>query len=137
MIKKKCPICHDGMLMIKAKKLNYASKNSPLEIKQLDVNCSSCGNDIRKYINSKKNRHISRDIYAQINGLLTSAEVRKIRKQLKLTQKDAARLCGGGPNAFSRYERGEATPLRSTSNLLRLLSRHPEEIEFLLACCSD
>lgn len=136
MIMKKCPICRDGMLMIKPKKRDKGTKNKPIEIRQLDVRCTSCGDDIRKQINSKKNRHISRDIYAQINGLLTSAEVRKIRKQLKLTQKDAARLCGGGRNAFSRYERGEATPLRSTSNLLRLLSRHPEEIEFLLACCS-
>ena len=73
-----------------------------------------------------------RDLYAKINGLLTSHEVRKIRKKLKLTQKDAARICGGGPNAFSRYERGEATPLRATSNLLRLLARYPEEVRYLL-----
>jgi HTH-type transcriptional regulator/antitoxin MqsA len=73
-----------------------------------------------------------RDLYAKINGLLTSHEVRKIRKKLKLTQKDAARICGGGPNAFSRYERGEATPLRATSNLLRLMAKYPKEVQYLL-----
>jgi hypothetical protein len=30
------------------------------------------------------------------------------RKRLRLTQKQAAELTGGGHNAFSRYERGEA-----------------------------
>lgn len=132
----KCPICNDGTLNIQQKKNGLKAKNTPLKINELDVSCTSCGDDVLKHIHSKTNKHITRDIYAQINGLLTSAEVRKIRKQLNLTQKDAARLCGGGPNAFSRYERGKATPLRSTSNLLRLLSRHPEEIEFLMGYCN-
>jgi len=43
-----------------------------------------------------------------------------------------AEIFGGGPNAFSRYERGETTPLRSTSNLLRLLNNHPEQLAELL-----
>lgn len=55
-----------------------------------------------------------------------AAEIRRIRTALKLTQVEAARLTGGGPNAFSRYERGEARPLPAVLNLLRLLERHPE-----------
>lgn len=66
------------------------------------------------------------------NGILTSAEVREIRERLRLTQKQAAQICGGGVNAFSRYERGEKLPLRATSNLLRLLYKHPEEVDYLL-----
>lgn len=131
MSKKKCPNCCDGTLIIKYKNNELNEKDKPLKLKQLDVRCTSCGDDVLKHLQIKSNKQISRDFYSEINGLLTSVEVRKIRKQLKLTQKDAARLCGGGPNAFSRYERGKATPLRSTSNLLRLLSRHPEEVEYL------
>lgn len=131
MSKKNCPICCDGTLIINPKDESNSDKAKPLKIKQLHVKCTTCGDDILKLIQTNSNKQISRDFYAEINGLLTSAEVRKIRKQLNLTQKDAARLCGGGPNAFSRYERGKATLLRSTSNLLRLLSRHPEEVEYL------
>jgi hypothetical protein len=36
-----------------------------------------------------------------------------------------ARLTGGGHNAFSRYERGEAAPLPAVINLFRLLDKHP------------
>ena len=68
---------------------------------------------IDKNITGKNNN----ELYAIMNGLLTSAEIRQIRKNLNLTQKEAARICGGGPNAFSRYERGTAVPLRATSNL--------------------
>jgi HTH-type transcriptional regulator/antitoxin MqsA len=55
-----------------------------------------------------------------------SAELARIRKKLKLTQLEAARITGGGPNAFSRYELGKARPLPAVTNLFRLLDRHPE-----------
>ncbi|MBI5439465.1 MAG: type II toxin-antitoxin system MqsA family antitoxin [Nitrosomonadales bacterium] len=42
-----------------------------------------------------------------------------VRKRLKLTQKQAAELTGGGHNAFSRYERGEAMPMRAVVNFSR------------------
>ncbi|HEX7369981.1 MAG TPA: type II toxin-antitoxin system MqsA family antitoxin [Rhodanobacteraceae bacterium] len=49
----------------------------------------------------------------------------RVRKKLKLTQQQAAELTGGGHNAFSRYERGEARPMPAVVNLFRLLDRHP------------
>lgn len=54
------------------------------------------------------------------------AELRAIREKLGLTQQQAAALTGGGHNAFSRYERGEAVPMPAVVNLLRLLDKHPE-----------
>jgi HTH-type transcriptional regulator/antitoxin MqsA len=54
-----------------------------------------------------------------------SDEIRRIRRKLGLSQAAAGRLTGGGHNAFSRYERGEATPMPAVVNLLRLLDKHP------------
>ena len=53
-------------------------------------------------------------------------EIRRIRRKLGLTQAMAAKIMGGGDNAFSRYERGEAAPVPAVMNLLRILDRHPE-----------
>ena len=53
------------------------------------------------------------------------ANLTRIRKKLKLTQQEAAKLAGGGKNAFSRYERGQAKPVAAVINLFRLLDRHP------------
>ena len=61
-----------------------------------------------------------------------SKEIRRIRRKLGLSQVAAARLTGGGHNAFSRYERGEATPLPAVINLFRLLDRHPELLKDLV-----
>ncbi len=58
-----------------------------------------------------------------------SKEIRRIRRKLGLTQKEAAAIFGGGVNAFSRYERGEIEPHTSTQRLLQLLDRHPELLE--------
>ena len=56
-------------------------------------------------------------------------QVRRIRTRLKLTQKAAAEVFGGGVNAFSRYERGEVAPPRAVVKFLRVLDRHPELLD--------
>ncbi len=52
-------------------------------------------------------------------------EIRRIRRKLGLSQTTAARLTGGGHNAFSRYEHGEVVPLPAVVNLFKLLDKHP------------
>lgn len=57
-----------------------------------------------------------------------SAELVRIRKKLKLSQRRAAEIAGGGVNAFSRYENGKAKPVAAVVNLFRILDKHPELI---------
>jgi HTH-type transcriptional regulator/antitoxin MqsA len=68
----------------------------------------------------------SQDRYVDASNALVLArreEKRKMlartRKKPKLTQQQTTRLTGGGHNAFSRYERGEAHPMPAVVNLLR------------------
>jgi HTH-type transcriptional regulator/antitoxin MqsA len=49
-----------------------------------------------------------------------------------LSQVAAARLTGGGHNAFSRYERGEVAPLPAVIKLLRLLDKQPELLKDIM-----
>ena len=49
----------------------------------------------------------------------------RVRKKLGLTQHQAAKLTGGGHNAFGRYERGEVQPMPAVVNLFKLLDKHP------------
>lgn len=62
-----------------------------------------------------------------------SAELARIRKKLKLSQRRAAIIAGGGVNAFSRYENGKARPVAAVVNLFRLLDKHPELIDEIAA----
>ena len=60
-----------------------------------------------------------------------AAHVRKVRKQLNLTQEEAGRLIGGGRRAFQKYESGATPPSDAAVGLIEVLRRHPEEIETL------
>ena len=67
----------------------------------------------------------------KVENLLSPEDVRRIRVKMGLTQRQAGTLIGGGPNAFQKYEAGEVTVSKGISNFLRMLERHPEEIEEL------
>ncbi|MBV7497559.1 type II toxin-antitoxin system MqsA family antitoxin [Pseudomonas sp. NPDC086112] len=57
---------------------------------------------------------------------IMGTEMKRIRRKMHLTQKEAVKLLSGaGHNAFSRYERGELPPPQALFTLMRLLDRHP------------
>ena len=68
---------------------------------------------------------------AKVEGLLEPEEVRRIRKRLHLTQKDAGRLIGGGPNAFQKYESGDVVVSHAVMSALLLLDRDPSGLSVL------
>ncbi len=73
-----------------------------------------------------------KQLKAQVENLLSPKDVRRIRKDvLKLTQREAAAILGGGMNAFQKYEAGDNLLSHAMSNLLRVLERHPEEAQRL------
>lgn len=87
--------------------------------------CGTCG-DVEFDADSARRYAAAGDALVLRARALQSKELRRIRRKLGLSQVAAARLTGGGHNAFSRYERGEAAPLPAVVNLFRLLDKHPE-----------
>jgi len=57
--------------------------------------------------------------------------VRKIRKDLKLTQVEAGSIVGGGPRAFQKYESGVMAPSEAAIGLLEILSVDPSKLSIL------
>jgi HTH-type transcriptional regulator/antitoxin MqsA len=68
---------------------------------------------------------------ARAEGLLDPAEIRRIRKKLRLTQEQAGVMIGGGPRAFQKYEAGDLLPSRAISSALMLLDRDPTGLDEL------
>jgi len=62
---------------------------------------------------------------------LAPDDIRKIREELGLAQRQAGKILGGGPDAFAKYESGERAPSTACTNLLRILKAHPNTLRIL------
>lgn len=72
-----------------------------------------------------------RALKEEIEGIPSPTTIRRVRKKLKLSQRQAGGLLKVGENAFDKYERGLVEPSGPTSQLLMLLDRHPELVDDL------
>lgn len=72
-----------------------------------------------------------RSLKEKVEGLPSPATIRRIRNKLKLSQREAGSVLRVGENAFDKYERGLIEPSGPTSQLLKVLDRHPELLDDL------
>ncbi len=102
----------------------------------LDVSgwyCEKCGEGVHTGAElAVADRALNR-LKARAEGLPGPEAVRRIRKRLKLTQKEAGRIVGGGPNAFQKYESGDVLVGRGIASALLLLERDPSGLDLLRA----
>jgi HTH-type transcriptional regulator / antitoxin MqsA len=73
------------------------------------------------------------ELRAEAAQRIKADEVRRIRTRLKLSQRRAGEILGGGPRAFQKYESGEVVVSRPMANLLLLLDRDPSRLKELIA----
>jgi HTH-type transcriptional regulator / antitoxin MqsA len=126
-------VCHEcGHPMIEAARpmtITYKRLSSTFDMPGLY--CTNCDESLHSGADMRVSDRELNLLKAQADDLLLPDAIRQIRKQLKLTQEAAGNLLGGGPNAFNKYERSLLLPSKSTSNLLRVLSQHPEALNAL------
>ena len=118
-----CPICGEMTLNHEVRPMLYQYKDNKRNIDQPGSYCNACGESILGPMDLKATRKALAAFKATVDHLLTPDEIRLVRKQLKLNQQQAANICGGGKNAFSRYESGELLIPRAASNLLKVLAK--------------
>ena len=62
----------------------------------------------------------------EVNRELTPIDLlASVRERFKLNQQQAAKVFGGGTNAFSRYESGKTKPPVALIELFKVLDKHP------------
>jgi HTH-type transcriptional regulator/antitoxin MqsA len=119
---KSCPIC-DGVLKREDRIVNYSYKDHTREILQSGDYCTACGEGFLSPKDLKLSQKVIADFKREVDHLLTTDEVRAIRKKLKLTQEKASFLFGGGVRAFHKYETGENAQSKPLDILLKLIDR--------------
>lgn len=118
-----CPLCGAGMLCDGIKTITQEYKGHVFTSQTHGSFCDHCAEGFVEFDAAEESAWMA---FRDRVDAVEAAELSRIRKKLKLTQMEAAQLAGGGKNAFSRYERGQAKPVAAVVNLFRLLDRHPE-----------
>ena len=99
--------------------------------------CEESGESVHSGEDMKvSDRELNR-LKAKAEGLLMPEEVRRIRRRLKLTQKKAGKLIGGGLNAFQKYESGQILASHAITSALVLLDRDPSGLDVLKERAAD
>ena len=117
---KTCSIC-EGKLIREERTTYYTYKDKTQEIQQQGDYCLECGEGFLSPSDLRASQKQIADFKRSVDHLLTTDEVRAIRKKLKLTQEKASELFGGGIRAFHKYEIGENTQSRPLDILLKLM----------------
>lgn len=124
-----CPICEEGVLSPQEREEVFPYKAKEVTAMLESSECSICGSEVITPEQARENQARIQDAKRASDGLLTSREIKAARGKLGLTQVEAAALFGGGPNAFSKYERGEITQSVTVDSVLRMAVEFPEFME--------
>ncbi len=129
----KCPVCGGAELVHDTRSLPFTYKGQTTEIADVTADwCDACGESLTGPAESERVMRAMNEFRQQVNAQDGNQElIRSVRKQLRLSQREAAELFGGGPNAFSRYERGSTEAPQPLVQLFKILGRHPELIDEL------
>ena len=118
-----CPICGEGHVSAQVQEVESDYKGHKAMLPLHYKLCNVCTSDFAGAPESKLNKRALMAFRKRVDGLLTGAEITALRKQYQMTQGQAARLFGGGPVAFSKYENDDVAQSEPMDTLLRLVRR--------------
>lgn len=122
----RCPICDMGVLKKEIVSERFEYKGQEITIPDyIKYRCTKCGEAVVDNGTLRDSGKILKDFKRKVEGLLTAAEIRSIRKRLNLSQEEMAEILGGGLKSFARYETGQVCQSRGMDNLLRILDSYP------------
>lgn len=126
-----CPICEAGELHehIEPIEVEYHGHTATLD-SRYSV-CDACASEQADAAQTRQNKRATIAFRKTVDGLLTGAQIRTLRESLGLTQAQAARIFGGGPVAFSKYEHDDVTQSDAMDKLLRVANAVPEALAHL------
>ncbi|MBM3554896.1 MAG: YgiT-type zinc finger protein [Alphaproteobacteria bacterium] len=131
----KCPACGSAALRRETRDRRHVYRGAAKVIRAVKGEyCPACGEAV---LGPGEARRVSAAMTAfnrRVNAAsVDPAFISAVRKKLRLDQRQAAKVFGGGVNAFSRYETGKARPPVALIKLLKVLDRHPRLRDEVLA----
>jgi len=127
-----CPICGVGTLEKNVIEEVFTYKEKTLTVPNYEVyECAECGEGLVDPASSSRASKLLKEFGKEVDGLLTTADIKRIRKKLGLTQEEMAEVCGGGLKGFARYESGQVIQSKGMDNFLRIIDEFPFTIDVI------
>ncbi|MCC2960948.1 type II toxin-antitoxin system MqsA family antitoxin [Massilia sp. IC2-278] len=122
-----CPVCGASALTEKHDHSFFFNHGRKLkEVPNLSQTlCSACGVSMFLPSQLKENNRRVKDFQAKLEDYISPEQILELREKYKITQVDANKIFGGGPTAFSKYERGLSNPTASASRQMLAALRDP------------
>ena len=124
--KKLCPVCGAGHLTRRSTTESITYKGFTKSYAHIFSVCDLC---LVEQVDSEEMRANKRSVIRlkkTIDGLLTGDEMRSIRNNWGISQDEASRIFGGGPQAFSKYETDDVAQSESMDKLIRTAVKFPQ-----------
>lgn len=127
-----CPFCDSGALeeMYRDREMDFEGDHALVHGLLYSV-CNHCAIETVTPNQSRLNKKTIINAHKTAQGLMTAEDICALRKQLGITQIEAATLFGGGVNAFSKYENNAITQTKAMDTMLQLVRDVPEAARYL------
>ena len=127
-----CQICDQGNLKAIVEWIDVECEGHSGKIKSCLAKCDFCGSEQADTTEARLNKRAMIAYKKETQGLLTGEQVCVLRKTWGLSQEQAAKVFGGGPVAFSKYEKDDVMQSDSMDRLLRMAEAFPMMLEKLI-----
>lgn len=123
----RCPEC-GGSAVFETRTDTVAYKGHAAPVTVAGHWCRKCGEAVFESDALERRERAFLELRAKVEGVLSPRDVASIRARLKLSQRRAGELLGGGPRAFQKYESGSLQVSVPMANLLRFLEKDPRRL---------
>ena len=122
--------CHEcgGEMVRDERPVEYEYHGQSFTLNQPGLYCRECGEGVLTGADIQATEPAFAAFKARVDGVLSADDIARIRKRLRLSQRQAGELLGGGVRAFQKYEKGTSMASVAMSNLLRLLDKDPSRL---------
>lgn len=116
-----CPLCGEGNVVSRSEEVEQTYGGHRCQVPMFFRSCEHCGSDFAGAEESLMNRRAMMAFRKRVDGRMSGKAVVALRDKYRITQSQAARLFGGGPVSFSKYENDDVEQSEAMDTLLRLV----------------
>jgi HTH-type transcriptional regulator/antitoxin MqsA len=133
-----CPVCGERAMSISRDPIPVEFRDGSYIVEGFEYElCAACGESLHAPGQIDAIHAQAAGLARAERGLLTPEQIRKLRKDLGLTQTQLERVLGVGPKTITRWEKGTVFQSAVADNFMRKIWEHPELFGAKLRPCAQ